>query len=489
MPSRRQHQKTTVAEAPVGGPPTWLLSGMGIGALAAVMLAIVASSWPSDLPLDEDCGCEASAGDNGPQAFGTEGSVLTRLGLSRVLVLRLKRKPARAAKLAVDAEQLGVPLDMHDATDGLWNESFRSQVLPLHSPKGTCADLAGAIFNTHERAWTLAAEEPRPTLLLEDDVRLPVDFVEYFSRRMQVMPQDFHVALAGSSVTPGATPISEFISRPDIQDPNGQAFLGLWGYVVSPAGARLLLQLAEQVRTGRRRFFQPVDLFIAHRLRHINTYAMEPPAQLIDEFQQMKDIPILSTMRQVGVVFLTAERSTNQPNEDEETAEIHKLSDKVVRLGEQGDYLKSWKAARKAIRIMRHYSCWHSAQLLQNAGVSLLRLLGNGRNQHGPAGFANVNETLLTCLEALASSVRYTSGTWMERKKLADFPEWVNAALAQMRRNGQKLAAPPLGWGSRQPLPRGGWLLASVPPEIVELTPLKTGAHGLDLSTVGRFGD
>eukprot|EP00411_Alexandrium_monilatum_P044456 CAMPEP_0175483326 /NCGR_PEP_ID=MMETSP0095-20121207/79429_1 /TAXON_ID=311494 /ORGANISM="Alexandrium monilatum, Strain CCMP3105" /LENGTH=224 /DNA_ID=CAMNT_0016785029 /DNA_START=33 /DNA_END=705 /DNA_ORIENTATION=- len=177
---------------------------------------------------------------------------------------------------------------------------------------------------------------------------------------------------------------------------------------------------------------------------------MEPPAQLIDEFQQMKDIPILSTMRQVGVVFLTAERSTNQPNEDEETAEIHKLSDKVVRLGEQGDYLKSWKAARKSLQLLALRPAPPERWGFAAAAA------GQRAKQHGPAGFANVNETLLTCLEALASSVRYTSGTWMERKKLADFPEWVNAALAQMRRNGQKLAAPPLGWGSRQPLPRGG---------------------------------
>lgn len=489
MAPRRHHASAAPSEASLvsasGLPPwPWLLPSLGLGAVAAAALAgLVKNSYADPLPVP---GGSASSGLQ--EGWNADDSVLGRLGLSHVLVLRLKRKPSRAAKLAEDAEQLGVPLEMHDATDGLWNTSFRSQVLPLQHPEGTCADLVGAIFNTHERAWHVAADAALPTLLLEDDVRLPADFIDFFSQRMQALPQDFHVALAGSSVTSAARPVSELLSRPDAEDPNGQAFLGLWGYVVSPDGARLLLQMADEVRLGRRRFFQPVDLFMAHRLRQIRTYAMEPPAVLAEEFRQMKDTPILSTMRQVGVIYLTAEPSTNRPNQDEETAEMERLSSKVVELGEKGLSLKSWKVARKALRNMRRYSCWHAAQLLQNAGVSLLRLLSEGNHAFGFAGFSNANDTLLGSLEALASSVRYTSGTWMERQKLADFPGWVSNALHHMQQNGETPAAPPAGWGVRVPLPGGGWLRASSPPELVELLPLDL-EEGMDLSNVGRFAD
>ena len=41
--------------------------------------------------------------------------------------------------------------------------------MPSLEAKSTCGDIIGAIFDTHERAWMIAAQAKLPTLVLEDE--------------------------------------------------------------------------------------------------------------------------------------------------------------------------------------------------------------------------------------------------------------------------------------------------------------------------------
>lgn len=401
---------------------------------------------------------------NSGRGSGSAGvhPVLARLGVERVLVLRLPRVATRSEPLALDAARLGVPLEVLEATDGLQNETFRSRVLPLHAPEGTCADLIGAIFDTHERAWTLAASGHRPTLVLEDDVRLPPGFEESLAERTRALPKGYDLAFAGTSVTRQAQRVSRLYSRPDAGDANNQGLLGFWAYLVTPQGAQRLLRLVERERHGGRRFFQPVDLFVAHRLAQLEVLVLEPPEDLARDFELRPDPHhVLETMRQVGVVTLGDTPSTNQPAEDAETAEVRKHLDRVTQDGRAGKFLKSWRRARQALRAVRRFSCWNVAVLLQNAGLSLLRLLQE--RVDGLPDLGGPNGTLLAALEALGSSARYNEGTWMSRQKLHEFPEWVRNILRNREIMGFPPAAPPYGWDALVSLPGGGWLDARLP--------------------------
>merc|ERR1712032_974267 len=124
-----------------------------------------------------------------------------------------------------------------------------------------------------------------------------------------------------------------------------------------------------------------------------------------------------STMRQVGIVTLSNEtKSLNVPEKDVEAAEMQRLLDKTVKRGNNQEFEKSWKAAWKALRKMRRFSCWSAAIMLQNAGLSLVNVLQSSST--GPTVFGGGNRTLLAAMEAFASSIRYSEGTWMERMKL-----------------------------------------------------------------------
>lgn len=379
--------------------------------------------------------------------------------MEEVLVLRLARAVNRSQDLIQDAADIGLPLEFFAATDGRQNENFRSHVLPSLSLNGTCSDLIGAIFDSHERAWQRAALAQRPTLILEDDVRIDIDFPDLFAERAAELPaqDNYHMAFVGASVTPGDRKVSPSLSQPDPEDMNLQALLGFWGYVVTPKGAKRLLKLAGHMRAGDRRSFQPVDLFVGHRLKQLKVFIFEPPEHLVRYFDANPDRHhVLETMRQIGIVKLAKNTpSLNKPTEDDEYQKMMKLDEDVKRHGGAEEYDLAWRAAKKALKKMRRYSCWSAAPLLSNAGLTLLRHVLY--SEDGARGLG-ANATLMLAIEAFSSAIRYNEGTWLERGKRGDFPGWVDSTLQQRIRKGFRAALPPDGWHVRVPLPDGGWL-------------------------------
>lgn len=330
--------------------------------------------------------------------------------------------------------------------------------MPSLTMNGTCADLIGAIFDSHERIWQTAATSTYPTVIFEDDVRLDKDFPNLFRVRAAELPAEYDIAFLGTSVTPGDRRFSRHLSRPDPEDVNFQAILGFWAYMVTPSGARRLLRLASRARKGGRRSFQPVDLFVSHRLRKLNVYIFEPSATLATYFQKNPDRHhVLETMRQVGIVRIAKVPSLNKPLEDEEFLNQTAFFSKVNELGGQEKYEQGMRVAWKAIRRMRRYSCWAAAPLLANTGLTLLRLLL--RNENGAPGIkGGANQTLMLAIEAFASSIRYTEGTYQEREKRSQYPDWIQGTLQNRESVGFSPALPSAGWATSVQLPDGGWL-------------------------------
>ena len=92
------------------------------------------------------------------------------------------------------------------------------------------------------------------------------------------------------------------------------------------------------------------------------------------------------------------------------------------------------RLADETLNATRSHPCWSAALLLQNTGLVLLRVLTRDprrRNNHAWA-----ERTLLHAQEALASAVRYAQGTWQERTRRADFPQWIAHALGQRQADG-----------------------------------------------------
>ena len=117
---------------------------------------------------------------------------LRGLGL-RFLVIQLERATERHGPLQRQAQEQGLDLEVLSASDGK-SPRFRSRVFPSRHPNATCADVIGAIFDSHRRAWTLAAESDRHTVVFEDDVDLPEDFTALLLPRFRALPATYDIA-------------------------------------------------------------------------------------------------------------------------------------------------------------------------------------------------------------------------------------------------------------------------------------------------------
>jgi len=445
-------------------PPLPMLRTAAGGSACAVVVAALAFFWRhtpdgnaesmpkmSEQPLPKQGSLPATklAGDK---------SVLERLGLERVLLLVLMRAINRSQELLQDASSMQLPLERLWATDGASDLHFRSKVMPLSMPNSTCADLIGAIFDTHENAWKQAAAGTKPTLVLEDDVRLPPNFLELFEARMRELPEGFDMAFAGSSTGPDAPMVSQLISRPQSPAPERQAILGFWAYVISPKGAKKLLEEVKEHRKGKRRRFQPVDLFVSRRVGLLEVFMFEPSPELNEYFEEYPDRHhVLTTMRQKGIVTIQKTESLNAPANNSETAELNDLSKRVVWLAQEGErFVAAWRLAKRLLQRIRRYSCWNVAQVLQNTGLTLLRLLSNEID--GAPGLGGASNTLRAALEAFGSSKRYTEGTWMDGVKGEEYPQWIQHALMMRQKHGFPAVEPPEGWNARVTIQNFGWL-------------------------------
>ena len=88
-----------------------------------------------------------------------DDDALTSLLIVRTLVIHLDRAADRHEPLMKQAAAQHISLDIFTASDGR-AEHFRSHVFPSRHSHATCADIIGAIFDSHRRAWQLAAQVP-----------------------------------------------------------------------------------------------------------------------------------------------------------------------------------------------------------------------------------------------------------------------------------------------------------------------------------------
>jgi len=449
--------------------------------------------WPRREPAR---GSQAATKDDSPIVMSDDSyagrDVLRRLGLERILVLRVDRARERSRGLEEDAGGLGVPLEFLSATDGLTNPDFRSRVWPSHLPRSTCSNLISAIFDTHWRAWSRVASIGGATLILEDDVRLPPDFLELLKVRMEELPKTYHMAFCGCAIRKdnGTVSFAEHVSRISNRlQPS--VLLGFWGYIISQKGARRVLHIVERERGQGPRAFEPVDLYLSRRHLEIqDVFFFEPPKYLAAEFELNPDRHhVVESHRQVGIVRLGRDVPSlnNPPEEAAETNEISNALQKSAELGQAGKMLESYMVCNAALMIMRTYSCWGAAPLLSNAGLSLLQLLEVGAEQGIVAsGAGAANRTLSLALEALASSIRYNGGTWKEWQNLKEFPGWVRSSLWKRSNLGLPEVEPPLGWNRRVRLLGGHWL---EPKTLVLTEPQPNTDVSASASLLGNFAN
>ena len=153
---------------------------------------------------------------------------LAALGVS-AYVLHLARATDRHEPLLSQAANQNIQLRVLHASDGEEGR-FRSWLFPSRHAEGTCADIIGAIFESHLRAWRLAAAQDPGThlLVMEDDVSLPTNFTAYFERGFRELPASYDMAMLGTTSTPSFRkhPGTVHLLRPDESDANGQALLG-----------------------------------------------------------------------------------------------------------------------------------------------------------------------------------------------------------------------------------------------------------------------
>ena len=404
------------------------------------------------------------------------GDGLAALGIAKSLVIHLDRSAGREVPLLKEAAAQGVSLNILRATDGRNDLRFRSQLFPSRAPAATCADIIGAIFDSHRRAWeAAAATSDGHVLVLEDDVALPGNFTSILGRRMRDLPPSFDLAMLGTTSAMAqvmAHPGSRHLLRPNADDPNKQQLLGFWAYIVSRGGAQKMLRLHDEARAdghgGLKRFFQPVDLFVSHRLHQIETYIFKPPAPLAAQLAKHPS-PTIETHTPLGIItHRRGPESTNGPmKSDGETATFF---DAGARMGEHFNanrFADALVLADATIASARTHPCWHAATFLQNTGLTLLRVLNVDQRR---ADTAWASSTLLAAHEAFAGAVRYGEGTYEERNRRQQFGAvghgWIGYALGQRHDMGLPPIASPLP--ARVALPHG---LTLFPASFVILEP------------------
>ena len=188
---------------------------------------------------------------------------------------------------------------------------------------------------------------------------------------------------------------------------------------------------------GTRRIYQPVDLFVSHRLSSLEVYLFRPPPPLVRRFERARaegHRPSIDTHTQLGIVALRPIRSTNAPREaDEETGRMRRASAAMRTAFEAERWDDALAVSDGALGGLRKYPCWESANMLQNTGLVLLRQLNHDARR---ADVRWATRRLEQAEEAFASAIRYGEGTWMERQRRANFGSWVAYALHQRRREG-----------------------------------------------------
>ena len=127
---------------------------------------------------------------------------------------------------------------------------------------------------SHRGVWNnIIDNNYKNTLILEDDVDIPDDFVDKYNKLSRDIPQDYDIVFLGYH------PTSDKYLYRDKQHKllRTEKVFGLYGYVVSLNGARKLLEMFP--------IDVQIDSVIGDYMDKLNVYLVEPNEQLINSVQ------------------------------------------------------------------------------------------------------------------------------------------------------------------------------------------------------------
>jgi len=378
----------------------------------------------------------------------TSGNLLQHgdfwLGVARVLIISLETRASRLPDLVKDAKKLGLPVEVFNNSAGAGNRSYRSHVLPKFMPDSTCADVLGELTDAHHQALAEAAKAKMPILILEDNVRLPPDFLDSFVERMLELPDNFDVALVGTDAGP-TQPFGSSLLLSRIWT----SFSGFWAYVVSPEGAKRILKIRRKLTKRKYKDFVPFDVSLSAFLSELNVFVFEPPDHLRRHYESNRDeYQIPEGFRRVGLV--STDFSVTVTTESLDLPEIELILQQLSDAQHTSKHPKAYKIAEAALQRVRSHPCWDEhggvMPLLKGIGFACLEILAT--KPKGIKRLGGPNGTLLVSLEALSSYTRYMP-RHLQKEEQQGFQTNVEFILRERIRQGFPAVAPPNGWDAR----------------------------------------
>ena len=157
--------------------------------------------------------------------------------------------------------------------------------------------------------------------------------------------------------------------------------------------------------------------------------------------------------KQLGIIKLRDTPSLNKPRATlDETLAMQNATKAMGELFNADRFTEALAVSDAALGAMRAYPCWEAATMLQNTGLTLLRLLVFDTRRTDAAWALR---TLHEAEEAFASSMRYAEGTWMERTRREQVGGWISWAKNHRQQEG----LPPLRSDEARSMgTRGAWL-------------------------------
>lgn len=195
----------------------------------------------------------------------------------RVYVINLARRPDRRAHMSQRAAEIGLKLEFVDAVDARDFGAERSEVRVGGTPFGRIADGDLACTLSHRKVWRLIEQRGEPyAVVLEDDVRLADDAVQFFSDTSWIPPDAKIVKVERY----GGRRRRISVDRERLQARDRSVFrfhtrnVGSAGYVISRAGAREMLEATRSVSVPVDQIlFNPVATGIFLRMK---PFVLEP---------------------------------------------------------------------------------------------------------------------------------------------------------------------------------------------------------------------
>lgn len=185
----------------------------------------------------------------------------------RCFVINLDRQPERLAEFRAWNDACGLPIERFPAIDGNMLDDATWKALTLAPEVHTKGAFGGAL--SHRALWQVAAETFQTVMVFEDDAVLRLDIAEATQSILQSISGFWDIILLGVNTN------ALLVLRPGETPPQGSAYspypprdeliafreerlptrayrlsyaFGIPGYLVSPLGARKLLELCFPIR-------------------------------------------------------------------------------------------------------------------------------------------------------------------------------------------------------------------------------------------------